>query len=83
MGPALLAEAVMGERETTTRRSVAGVVRENSTWLTLIVIGVILFGIPRVEAAGFPNAALALYVIAFVGAVVLLVSAIRELRERL
>lgn len=72
----------MGEREITTQRSVAGAVRENSTWLTLIVIGVILFGIPRVEAAGFGTVAIALYAVAIVAALVLLVSAVRELRER-
>lgn len=73
----------MGEREITTQRSVATTVRENSTWLTLILIGVVMFGAPRVEAAGFTTAATALYAVAIVVAVVLLVSAVRELRERL
>ena len=84
IGSAVEHRDVMAEPQTEARGSYwKGAVREYSTWLTLIVVGAILFGIPRVEAAGFPNAALALYVVVFVGAVVLLVSAVRELRERL
>ena len=73
----------MGEQKIATQRSTASVFRKNSTWLTLIVTGAVLFGIPRVETTELETAATAFYAVAIVIALVLLVSAVREFRERL